>query len=65
MEFQFGMEGERGRKPERHIHINEQYLQKLVLPNVEHLGELYNGNYAWKQKAIIYGFPQIPTLCCV
>lgn len=32
------------------MYINEQHLPKQVLPNVEHLGELYNGNGAWRKK---------------
>lgn len=42
------------------MYINVQHLPKQVLPNVEHLGELYNGNGVWKLKAIFMDFPKFP-----
>lgn len=60
--FALGGRGGRQIKPVRHKFINEQYLQKQVLPNVEHLGELVNGNGALKQKAIFMDFQKFP-LC--
>ena len=43
-------------KPVRHMCVNEQRFQKQVLPNVEHLCELVNGNNDLKQKAVFMDF---------
>lgn len=42
--------------PERHMYVNEQRFQKQVLPNVEHLCELVNGNSDLKPKAVFMDF---------
>ena len=36
--------------------VNEQRFQKQVLPNVEHLCELVNGNNDLKQNAVFMDF---------
>lgn len=38
------------------MYVNEQCFQKQVLPNVEHLSELVNGNSDLKQKAVFMDF---------
>lgn len=46
----------------RHMCVNEQRFQKQVLPNVEHLCELVNGNNDLETKSSIYGFLKFSTL---
>lgn len=52
-------------KPQRHMCVNEQCLQKQVLPNVEHLCELVNRNNELKRKELFMDCQKISTLYSV